>query len=808
MALQEYFRKRNFKSTPEPKGRRHTEKKTDQLMFVIHEHHASHLHYDFRLEWGGTLKSWAVPKGPSLDPHTKRLAVEVEDHPIEYGKFHGVIPENQYGGGRVYIWDTGTWIPEGNASEALKKGRLEFELKGKKLQGRWMLLRTKGKSSAKPQWLLIKRSDDFVVPGHEAEPDEEMKALHIKPKAKSKSRQARKTEKAKSSKEKSPEGFLSPALALLVDAPPAGKEWVHETKYDGYRILADVQGAKSRLWTRAGNDWSDHFPEIQKYLGSRKIRDAHFDGEVVWMDSRGRSDFQKLQNAIKSPDHSKILYYVFDLLRLNGEDLRHLPLRERKRRLEMLIEDQAIKGPIRLSDHSEKPGKELLKTACQKKWEGLVSKKLESPYPVGRNGDWVKAKCTQQQEFVIGGFTQGTGSRVGFGALLLGVYDQGDLRYVGKVGTGFTQKSLTDLKKKLEPLAQSENPFSVATGIPRTATTWVKPVLSAEITFSEWTSDHQLRVPVFNGLREDKPAREIHQEIPVSTRKQTRSKLNLKITHPDRIIFPEEALTKLDVAQYYSEIGSLILPYVAKRPLTLIRCPEGSQEACFVQKHISKDPPPFVQSVQIQEKTKTGSAMIVKNAKGLVSLVQMGALEFHCWNSALDDLEKPNQIIMDLDPDPKLEWPQVIEAALEVKEIFEGLGLQSFVKLSGGKGLHVQVPFQSLYDWDEVREFSKSIAVELENRDPDLYLSKMSKSLRGKKIFVDYLRNSRGATAVAPYCLRAKERSSVAMPLSWEELEKTKGPQVFSLPEAFSYLKNRKSDPWADYLLNPQKLPL
>ncbi len=828
MALTEYIHKRNFKSTPEPKGRKHTQKKKDQLMFVIHEHHASHLHYDFRLEWDGTLKSWAVPKGPSLDPHIKRLAVEVEDHPIEYGQFEGVIPENQYGAGQVYIWDTGTWSPIGDAEAGLKQGRLEFEIKGKKLHGLWMLIRTRAKGSSKPQWLLMKRSDQYAVAGHVADVHDEEKPAKVK-----KAQSVAKRTKAVSAVKK--KDFIPPALALLVDEPPQGREWVHETKYDGYRIQAVVKDSEVKLYTRAGNDWSDKFPSIEKAIREKKLSEVILDGEVVWLDAKGRSDFQLLQNGIKGDDQSRLFYYVFDILQLKGRDLRALPLKERKKLLEKVISPKS-KGLIRYSQHSTKSGDDLLHAACDMNLEGLVSKKLDSPYPVGRNGDWVKSKCVQQQEFVIGGFTNGTGARVGFGALLLGVYEKGKLRYVGKVGTGFTNESLKDLKTRLTAMTQKENPFDGSVGLPRKNVFWVRPELSAEIVFANWTEDHQLRVPVFHGLREDKPSKEIHEEVPVqvtsvekkSSRKssvrakgQSKSKpatsssrsvtlavKGLKLTHPDKILYEEEQLTKLDVAQYYAEIGKWMIPYIQDRPLTLVRCPEGAQKSCFFQKHISSTVPEFIEAVEIQEKEKRNSYMSIHDPKGLISLIQVGAFEMHCWNSKNDHLENPDQIILDFDPDPTIPWKKVQGAAFAMKEILESMGLKSYVKLSGGKGLHVHIPFQPLYTWDQIKDFANDLALRLEKTDPDLYLTKMSKALRDKKIFIDYLRNARGATAVAPYSLRAKEHSSVAMPLDWEELPKISGPQIFSLEKALSYIQKRKADPWKDYFAKPQKLPL
>ncbi|MNJ91387.1 putative DNA ligase-like protein [compost metagenome] len=784
MPLKDYHRKRDFKHTTEPLGKKKVPaRKKENLMFVVQEHHASHLHYDFRLEWDGVLKSWAVPKGPSLDPKLKRLAVEVEDHPLEYGKFEGVIPEKHYGAGEVYIWDSGIWIPRGDARAGFKKGHLEFELKGKKLKGTWDLIRTR-MTSRTPQWLLIKREDSFVKKGDIAEV-QNAKSTHSR-------RRRRKAQME----------FVAPELALLVEKPPEGREWIHETKFDGYRMQAHLRGENVKLFTRTGLDWAKKFPSVSKALEALASDGTVLDGEVVWLEKTGRTSFQKLQNAIKSNDHSSMFYYIFDILSLEGEDLRQKSLMERKKILKEFLKNQN-KGPLRYSDHLRGNAKALFKEACSLELEGLISKRADSKYLSGRNQNWLKIKCGKQQEFVIGGYTEAQGSRSGFGALLLGVYERDKLRYVGKVGTGFTETSLRELKKTLLKLEQDHSPFDVKSPRGR-GLHWIQPIKSAEIHFSNWTEDGHLRVPVFHGLREDKPPREISVEEPAPPK----VKGKLSLSSPEKIIFAKEKITKLDIAKFYLEISEKMLPYVKDRPLALLRCPEGTSKPCFFQKHINGNLPAHIQEVLIKEKTEESPYMFISSSQGLVAFVQMGAFEMHCWNCKKNNVEYPDQIVMDFDPGPGVPWSKVIAAAFELKKTLEVLGLRSFVKLSGGKGVHVHVPISPKYTWDEVKAFSKALADDMEARNPDLYVARMSKKIRRGRIFVDYLRNGRGSTAIGPYCLRARALSSVAMPVTWEELKKIKGPDIFTLEKALVYLKKRKKDPWEGYFKLRQSISL
>ncbi len=781
--LEEYKKKRDFKKTAEP-AVTVRKSKSKKLIFVIQEHHASHLHWDFRLEWEGVLKSWAVPKDPSLDPSTKRLAVEVEDHPIDYAKFQGTIPEGEYGGGEVFTWDKGFWIPKGDPDEGLRKGRLEFSLKGKRLHGDWVLVRTKRPTSGnKNQWLLIKRHDAYVEEGNSAEiigSDEtgSAKALKKRPKT-----------SAKTEFE-----FIPPQLATLVDRPPTGEDWVHEVKFDGYRIQSHIERRSIRMLTRSGQDWTEKYSVIAKELQKLDVKSAIFDGEIVALDEQGRSHFQKLQNAMKAQDQRALRYYIFDLLYLNGEDLREKTLWERKDLLAEILEPHK-KSVVLYSEHFDVEGEGFFETSCDMKLEGIVSKRLDSYYISGRNESWVKVKCKLQQEFVIGGFTEGQGTRVGFGALLLGVYERGKLRYVGKCGTGFDQNLLVDIKKKLKRIEVDDTPFEI--GSPRGAGIhWVRPALVAEVNFSNWTDEGILRVPVFQGLREDKPAIEIHKEIP---KKKATKPSEFSITHPDKIVFKKEKLTKLDLAKYYQEVAAFMLPHVVNRPLTLVRCPQGHYKSCFYQKHYQQGLPKEIFPVMVKEEKREQPYMAIDSEVGLTALVQMGALEIHLRNSRSDKLDNPDQFIMDFDPGPGVPWDRVIEGVLEMKEILEDLKLKTFVKTTGGKGLHIHVPIEPVYSWDQIKELTSTLAKEMTARNPDLYVYKMAKNLRHKKIFIDYLRNSSGATAIAPYSLRAKEVSAVAMPIEWDELEDLKSSNQFTLEKALKKIETRSRDPWQSY---------
>jgi bifunctional non-homologous end joining protein LigD len=768
--LKEYNKKRDFKKTREPGGikKKSTNRK---LIFVVQEHHARRLHYDFRLELDGVLKSWAVPKGPSQDPADKRLAVQTEDHPLEYAKFHGTIPQGEYGGGEVFIWDKGSWeTTESDPAAALEQGKLEFTLKGGKLKGKWLLVRTSYKGPKdKKNWLLMKRPQQSDSRGADAWP-----------------------------------GFVPPLLPRLVSHPPAEGEWWHELKYDGYRIQTHLKNQLATFYTRNGLDWSNSFPHLLEAMGKLPVQDAILDGEIVALDAEGKSNFQRLQNSLKSKKDQGLRYYIFDILYLNGRDLRQLPLRERKKLLKQLLE--AAPKNISYSEHFDRPGKDVFETACQHQLEGMISKLADSPYRSGRNELWLKSKCTARQEFVIGGFTEPQGGRRGLGALLLGVYEDGQLRYAGRVGTGFDQKALQELRKILTPLERKTSPFAINSPAAK-ALHWVRPVKLCEVAFANWTDEGILRAPVFLGLREDKAANEVSLERARAAPEKSNAKLK-EISSPEKILFKQEKITKQQVADYYQTIGKAMLPYLAGRPLSVVRCPNGSQGSCFFQKHFSGKIPDAFHPFEVKEEKGQGIYIAIDSVAGLLELVQLNAFELHAWNCQQDDYLRPDQIVMDLDPGPGVAWKQTVEAAFELKGILDDLELKSFVKLTGGKGLHVHIPIAPLYDWDQVKTFAHSLALELVERRPKFYTTNMSKQLRKNKLFVDYLRNGYGATAVVPYSLRARASSAVALPVEWRELRRIKGPEQFTMFKALRKIKSRQQDPWQGMRKLQQKIDI
>ena len=789
--LKKYNGKRDFKLTKEPAGKKVTKKKSRKLTFVVQEHHASHLHYDFRLEMEGVLKSWAVPKGPSLDPADKRLAVQTEDHPLEYGKFHGTIPKGEYGGGEVFIWDNGTWTPKDeDPVTALEKGKLEFSLKGKRLKGKFILIRThyKGKNNKK-NWLLIKRHDEEEIVF------EERKAT----------KKVTRKKKSLAGSDKWP-GFIPPELPRLVTSVPEGSQWIHEMKYDGYRMQAQVKNGIVNFYTRSGLDWASSFPYIMNALANLNIHNAILDGEVVAMDDKGRTNFQQLQNSLKAKSDKHLRYYIFDLLYLDGEDLRNRPLLERKE----LLRD-VLKGAEKLlqySEHLTEDGKGFFELSCEHQLEGVISKQADSTYHSGRNDLWVKTKCGSRQEFVIGGWTEPQGGRIGIGALLLGIYEDGKLRYSGKVGTGFNTKTLQTIAKELSPLEVEHSPFKIQS--PRSKSIhWVKPVKVCEVSFGNWTNEGILRAPVFMGMREDKKPKVIHRETAKPTA-ATKEEVPMKvssISSPDKVLFHEDGKTKKDVAEFYQKIGKVMLPYLEDRPLTLVRCPQGSRGKCFFQKHITGKSPASFHPLDIKEEKGTETYITINSVEGLLELVQLNAFELHAWNSHRDYMS-PDQIVMDFDPGPGVPWKTVVKAAFELKEILDDLNLKSFVKLTGGKGIHVHIPIAPLYNWDQIKSFTQTLALEMVSRNPKTYVANMSKGLRKNKIFVDYLRNGYGATAVVPYSLRAKGKACVALPLTWEELKKVKSPDEYSMEKALRKIKTRKRDPWAGMMKLHQEISI
>jgi bifunctional non-homologous end joining protein LigD len=901
MGLREYYDKRDFTRTPEPRGKEH---ERQGWSFCVQKHAATRLHYDFRLELDGVLKSWAVPKGPSHDPSDKRLAMQTEDHPLEYGGFEGIIPAGEYGGGTVVLWDRGRWEPLEEPHQAYAKGRLKFRLYGEKLQGAWMLVKTRGRDprDAEKSWLLFKERDEFARPASEYDVTKERpesvltgrtleeiaaerdrvwhsnrpatpkkgvhaavaRALEKKEKKAAAARAVNPAEIPGARKAPLPR-FVKPQLATLVDEAPAGDDWLHELKFDGYRILCRLQGGKARLLSRSGKDWTEHFEPVARAAEQVGAGEALLDGEVAVLLADGTTSFNALQNASTTPSGARLTYFLFDLLHLDGYDLTRAPLERRKEALRPLLPPAAA-GTLRFSDHVVGSGREFHERACRMKLEGIVSKRRDAPYEAARSRTWLKVKCVHEQEFVIGGFTDPEGSRAGIGALLLGVYDGDRLDFAGKVGTGFTDKSARTLRQSLEAIQRKASPF--AAKIPGTARAhWVEPERVAQVAFSEWTSDGKLRHPSFKGLREDKPARQVVRERPrevedvapsepmapkqptaKSARKPAKkpakkaatkasasaksvprplrsaekppasvfrrspggpetSVAGVRLTNPDRVLYPDQGLTKLDLARYYETIADWILPHVKGRPTTLVRCPEGLAEPCFYQKHTGWWAPEALRRVKIQEKTKVGEYLVVDDLAGLIGLVQIGILEIHTWNALADDVERPDRIVFDLDPDTALPWSRVVEAAHKVRERLTADQLESFVKTTGGKGLHVVVPLAGRPTWDDCSGYAERIATEIAGREPRAYVAEMSKAKRTGKVFIDWLRNVRGSTSVAAYSTRAKRGAPVSVPVGWPELGPRGGPPDFSVKNVPRRLKALDADPWAGYWKARQKLP-
>jgi bifunctional non-homologous end joining protein LigD len=854
--LETYRKMRDFSSTKEPRGDdAASRKKAKALSFVVQKHAASHLHYDFRLELDGVLLSWAVPKGPSLDPSIKRLAMETEPHPLDYGGFEGTIPQGEYGGGTVMVWDRGTWEPQEDPRKGYEKGHLKFSLEGEKLAGSWHLVRAaRGSGKEGRGWLLFKSRDEFSRPGENAiveeEPDSVLTGRSIEriahdagepvPKSASRDR-ARKSPGASAGKGKSKPGEAAPSaaelaklprakkgklsrvsgleLATLVDEAPEGPDWVHEIKFDGYRVLARVENGEVTLLSRNGHDWTERMPTLARSLKQFKAKSVALDGEFVALNEKGVSDFQTLQNSLGAQDSPSLIYYVFDLLHLDGVDLTALPLNDRKALLARLLAAQPARlaDHVRLSEHVVGGGPAFFQKACELGLEGIVSKRAESPYTEGRGRDWVKTKCVQRQEFVVVGYTDPGGSRTGLGALLLGVREGKRLRYAGKVGTGFSRRSLIDLVKKLEPLVVKQ---AMVNDAPRGAAAsdvhWVKPELVAEVAFTGFTSDGLLRHPRFHGLREDKSPGEVVLEEAVKpprakatakSKARTKPASDFQLSNPDKILFPEAGITKRDVLEYYELVAERMLPHVANRPLTLVRCPNGWQKACFFQKHPGQGLPDALRTVAIREKEGKAPYAVLDDAQGIFSLVQLGALEIHTWGSYADDFERPNLLVFDLDPDPAVKFESVIDCALRLREIFTAAKLESFVKTTGGKGLHVCLPIEPELEWPEIKAFCKELVEALVRESPNAYVSTVSKAERKGKIFIDYLRNARGATFIAPYSTRARANAPIAVPLEWDELDASFRPGQVTLRNVQTYLTEHKKDPFARMPKVKQRLP-
>jgi bifunctional non-homologous end joining protein LigD len=822
--LAKYRAKRDFNKTAEPSGAKSA--KTSGHSYLIQKHAARRLHYDFRLEMGGTLKSWAVTRGPSLNPEDKRLAVHVEDHPLDYGGFEGTIPKGEYGGGTVMLWDQGAWEPIGNAERGYKKGHLDFELHGKRLKGRWHLVRMHGNrrgDEKRENWLLIKGRDKYADDNGEAALEKFQKSVLSqrsmqgiaggKGKTWQSKPTATKSPKKKSAKQSartaSPPDFVPPQLATLVSAPPKGEGWVHEIKFDGYRLLARIENGEVSLTTRANNDWTAKFKELAGQLAALHVDNALIDGEVVHLADDGTMSFHALQNALSTGKKQGLHYYAFDLLFLNGEDIRDRPLTERKALLEKLLK-KAHKH-IHYSEHFAESGTKVLDHACHIALEGIVSKRADAAYHSGRDEHWLKSKCIKEQELVIGGFTEQPKHPGFLGALLMGYYEKGDFIFAGKVGTGFNAKEGRDLLKKLKALKQKTAAFKNVPTASRRGAFFVEPKLVAHINFAEWTPDGHMRHPSFQGVREDKPAQDIVREKPKAppTKSKSQTKKSkervgeVTITHPDKEMYGDAGITKRDLAAYYEQIAPAMLPHVAGRPISLLRCPNGAEKTCFFQRHAGEGLSPFVKLVKV-EGTKEPYLMI-EDMRGLLALVQMGALEIHVWGSEAGAPSKPDRLVFDLDPAPDVPFAEVKKAAQDVRGHLKSLKLASFLKATGGKGLHVVVPFKKGPAWKAVKAFARAFAEAMVKEAPDRFTVNIRKDARKGKIFIDYLRNDETASAIAPYSTRARKGAPIAAPLDWKELPKLKKGDAFHMEDA---LKHTKKDPWKDMAKLKQSLPL
>ncbi|TCQ10475.1 ATP-dependent DNA ligase LigD phosphoesterase module /ATP-dependent DNA ligase LigD polymerase module [Rhizobium sp. PP-F2F-G36] len=845
MSLDTYNAKRRFDATPEPKGEAAKTAKrkaaTGGASFVIQKHDATRLHYDFRLEMDGVLKSWAVTKGPSLNPEDKRLAVHVEDHPLSYGDFEGVIPKGQYGGGTVIVWDRGTWTPIGDLAKAYAKGHLEFTLDGEKLQGRWHLVRMHGKpGETRENWLLIKgddeaaRDDSFDILKERPESVKSGRELKDVAKNPGDTWNSKSTSKASNAKRGKPakvttaaEGqahawpkgakkavlpdFVEPALATLKPKAPSGDRWVHEIKFDGYRLQARIEKGNVRLLTRSGLDWTERFgDQVAAAFTGLPVETALIDGEIVVHKDNGASDFSALQEDLSLGRSDRFIYYAFDILHLDGHDLTKATLIDRKNLLQKLI--LADSPTVRFSEHFEDNGDLVLTHACRLSLEGVVSKERSGPYVSGRKGSWVKSKCSERQEFVIGGYAPSSTSDHAIGALALGVYEDGALRHVGRVGTGFSHATADMLFEALSAIERSDTPFrDKLTADARRGLHYVEPTLVAEVEFRAWSADGNLRHASFRGLREDKPASEVRQERPAAEKGRTSPalpKAAITLTHPDRVYWPKEGVTKQGLAEYYAQVWSFMAPYVVDRPLSLLRCPDGIDgKQRFFQKHAWRGINKAIDQIK-DPKDKTGEPSLrITDFDGLIALVQSAALEIHPWGTTTRNWEKPDMITMDLDPGEDVSWAEIIEAALLLKGEIEAKGLAAFVKTSGGKGLHVVVPLKPSTGWPAVKAFAKALATDAAKKDPDRYLTVVTKAKRRGRIFIDYLRNGRGATAVAPYSTRARPGAAVSAPLAWSELSEAIGPDYFTVENMPARLASLKKDPWDGFFVAAKVLP-
>jgi bifunctional non-homologous end joining protein LigD len=886
MSLRDYVRKRRFDRTPEPAASAPPRTGGHAPIFVVQLHHASTRHYDFRLEAGGVLKSWAVPKGPSLRPGDRRLAVQVEDHPLGYATFHGDIPAGQYGAGHVDVFDHGTWSCEGDPLAALAAGKLDFELHGDKLRGAWTLVRTH-MSGRQPQWLLIKRHDAYAADreaddlvddppaatprrpatrarraGAAADPPAApagarpaaRKTAGTPAAAKTASKAVARTAKRTAAKKTiagasavrarqdwhaqalaldgardapCPAG-LAPQLCTLVPQAPEGEGWLNEIKWDGYRLLADRVDGTLRLRSRNDLDWTAKVPAVAEAVAALPVDDVRLDGELVVLDADARSDFSALQAVLEGSARQPLRYVVFDLLGVAGVDLRRTPLLQRKQLLQALLGPGP--GVLAYSDHVIGHGREVYAAAAAKGYEGIVSKRVDAPYGSGRDGDWLKIKRGEGDEFAVVGYTDPKGARSGFGSLLLARLRDGALQYVGRVGSGFDEATLAQLSTRLRALATAQAQVDLPPQVPFSARSvhWVRPQLVVEVAFRGWAKEGLLRQASFKRLRPDKDVAELASTdtdppVPQAAapadpppRRPSRSRTpgaaavatdDVAITHPERVVYPAEGITKAQVADYYRQVARWLLPEVVRRPLSLLRCPDGYGGQCFFQKHHAEGLGAHVHAIPLRQKSGVEDYLYIEDVEGLLELVQMNTLELHPWGATVDDPEHPDRLVFDLDPGPGVAWDAVKQAAREIRARLRETGLESFVRLSGGKGLHVVVPLLAQAGWDQARDFCDAFAHALAAQAPQRYIATMSKARRDRVIFVDWLRNGRGNTSVCNWSLRAREHATVAVPLRWEELAKIDSPQAFPLDRALQRAARLRRDPWDGIATLRQVLP-
>ena len=781
--LDDYKAKHDFSVTSEPVAEL-VEAGGERLSFVVQKHDASRLHYDFRLEFGGVLWSWAVTKGPSADPSEKRLAVRTEDHPVAYRDFEGTIPEDEYGGGTVMLWDLGWWEPLGGPEEGLRKGKLHFNLHGARMKGGWALVRMRGKEK-RENWLLIKerdacagRSADALLNKYRSSvtTGRSMRAIAA-------DRQPLKPTEHGRARPR----FQKVQLATLRDAPPTGEGWQHEAKFDGYRCLMAVGKGGVRLYTRNGKDWSDRFGDLCRPADALPCEAALLDGEVIA--GAGGGDFSTLQSALKSGD--PLTFYAFDCLHLDGKDLTGKPLKERRKALEGLLSGLPPRGSVRISPVLQQDSEVALAAICEAGGEGIVSKRVDAPYRGGRGTDWIKAKCVRRAEFVIAGWSPSDKKGRPFSSLILGSYEGGELVYRGRVGTGFDGDTLDDLAARMKPLTRKTPPFEGDLPSETRGAKWITPKLVAEVSYTEFTSEGHIRHGAFQGLRQDKEAKEVSAQSEAETDVGEAEIGGVRISSPDRKVY-DNGLTKADVARHFETVAERFLDHAADHPVSLLRCPKGMTEDCFFQKHAGKGFPEGIGTVEIEEKDgETEPYMYLSSTTGVLGAVQMGTLEFHLWASARDKLERPDRMIFDLDPEEGLGFAKVKAAAREVREALDQIGLPSAAMVTGGKGVHVIVPLRRISSFDTVKTFSQTFATVLAQRHGDRYTATMSKAKRKGKIFIDWLRNERGATAIAPYSLRARKGAPVAVPVTWEELDDLDRPNGFGVTD----MKERLSRP-------------